>query len=137
MCGKFPPSPAAAVTSPFGVAFTAHFHWGPVTRVPHEKGLCAAQALWLSGSDPALGGDGCELHKLLRLGEDQLSAEGFWTPRVLDKLQCLQGITSTAVQFIISFNFLKRSNFYTIVKGSLFTMIAKGNISSMSNHGNE
>lgn len=75
--------------------------------------------------------------KSFSLGEDQIFAEGCQTPLLLEKLQCLQGTTSTSVQFIISFNCLKHSNFYTVVKGSLFTMIAEGNISSMGNHGNE
>lgn len=55
---------------PFWVAFTAHFRWGPVTRrVLHM--------LWLSGSDPALSGNGWDPHQLLRLGENQISAESF------------------------------------------------------------
>lgn len=75
--------------------------------------------------------------KLLRVGRDQIIAEGFQTPPAFEQPQCLRGTTSTSVQFIISFNCLKCSNFYTIVKGSLFTVIAEGNISSTGNHGNE
>lgn len=39
--------------------------------------------------------------------------------------------------FIISFNCFKHSDFYTVVKGSLFTTVVEDNISSMGNHGNE
>lgn len=62
---------------PFWVAFTAHCHWGPVTRR-------VLQRLWLSGSDPVLSGNGWDPHPLLRMGEDHISAESFWTPCVLE-----------------------------------------------------
>lgn len=75
--------------------------------------------------------------KSLRVGGDQIIAKGFQTPPAFEQPQCLRGTTSISVQFIISFNCLKRSNFYTVVKESLFTVIAEGNISSMGNHGNE
>lgn len=61
----------------------------PLRTCDTQKGLCATPALWFSGCDPALGGDGWRSSHVAQAGRGSDLCRGFLNPRCIRKATVL------------------------------------------------